>query len=72
MPQQCKLRQDILIDNVLYYYTSYTLSNGTTIVIQNSKTDDVFRWCDEKIKPKMPVKFKPEFIEKIITEHNEE
>ena len=72
MPQQCKLRRDILVDDTLYYYTSYTIDSGTTIVIQNSKTDEVFRWFNENLKPKLPMKFKTEFIERVITEHNEE
>jgi len=72
MPQQCRLREDILVNDVLYYYTSYTVENETTIVIQNSKTDEVFRWFAENFSPKMPMKFKAKFIERVITEHNEE
>jgi len=72
MPQQCKLREDIIVDGDLYYYTSYTTLRGTTIMFQNANTNEVFRWFDENLKPKNRIKFKPEFVESVIIRHNEE
>jgi len=72
MPQQCKLREDITVDGDLYYYTSFTTLRGTTIMFQNSNTNDVFKWFDEKLKPKLRLKFKPAFLKRVIIQHNEE
>ena len=72
MPQNCKLRRDVVVDDVLYYYTYYSVTAGTTIVIQNSVTDEVFRWFSANIKPKLPMRFKPEFIKSVIKTHYED